>query len=58
VRGALAFERAFLIILFWFCQKNLEKKTIHLDSNGKKDCKIKTRVVEERQSEWEDGKWV
>jgi hypothetical protein len=39
-----------------------DKKTIHLDGDGSKGKgkgrKIKTRVVEERESEWEDGEWV
>jgi hypothetical protein len=35
-----------------------DKKTITLPRDGKKDRKIKTRVVEEREFEWEDGKWV
>ena len=35
-----------------------DKKTIHLDGDGKKGRKIKTRVVEERESEWENGEWV
>ena len=37
-----------------------DKKTITLPRDGKKDRKIKTRVVEERESEWDDDEeeWV
>jgi hypothetical protein len=37
-----------------------DKKTITLPRDGKKDRKIKTRVVEERESEWDDEEeeWV
>ena len=37
-----------------------DKYTIHLPRDGKKDRKIKTRVVEERESEWDDeeDEWV